>query len=167
MAKLRSRSLLLPPPLALSSGLWTQGRRTRQGRRRQDGQVSPDDPPFPLLSIKSGRFAAAARIHRIKCGRFCCRRQLGPTTAESPTCALGNNYGTVTNGRGATVVLFHLLAAAHASPPTQGSRLKRHALHRATRTGPRSPRLAGDSRAQPVTPRRFSEPLRNIPPGDS
>ena len=125
MAKVRSRSLLLLPPLALGSGIWMQGRRRRQGRRRQDGQVSPDDAHFPLLSIKTGGFAAAARIHRIECGRFCCRRQLGPTIAESPTRALGNNYGAVTDRRGATVALFHPSAAAHASPPTQGSRLKR------------------------------------------
>ena len=45
-------------------------------------------------------------------------------TAESPTRALGNNYGTVTDGRGVTVALFHPSAAAHAASFTQGSRLK-------------------------------------------
>ena len=48
-------------------------------------------------------------------------------TAESPTRALGNNYGAVTNGRGATVALFHPSAAAHAASFTRGSRLKRRA----------------------------------------
>ena len=47
--------------------------------------------------------------------------------AESPTRALGNNYGAVTDGRGATVALFYPSAAAHAYSPTQGSRLKRRA----------------------------------------
>ena len=28
-------------------------------------------------------------------------------TVESPTRALGNNYGAITDGRGATVALFH------------------------------------------------------------
>ena len=42
----------------------------------------------------------------------------------SHTRALGNNYGAVTDGRGATVALFHPSAAA---PPTQGSHLKRRA----------------------------------------
>ena len=41
--------------------------------------------------------------------------------------ALGNNYGTVTDGRGTTVALFHPSAAAHASSLTRGSRLKRRA----------------------------------------
>ena len=108
-------------------------------------------PPFPLLSIKTGGFAAAARIHRIECGRFCCRRQLGPTIVESPTRALGDNYGTITDGRGVTVALFHPSAAAHASPPTQGSRLKRRG--RTTRaywatsptTSGRLARTTGDS----------------------
>ena len=40
---------------------------------------------------------------------------MGPTTAESPTSALGNNYGAVINGRGVTVALFHPSAAAHAA----------------------------------------------------
>ena len=40
---------------------------------------------------------------------------MGPTTAESPTRALGNNYGAVIDGRGATVALFHPSAAAHAA----------------------------------------------------
>ena len=119
--QVRSRSLLLPP-LALGSGLRMQGRQRRQWRRRQSGQVSPNNPPFPLLSIKTGGFAAAARIHRIECVRFCCRRQLGPTTAESHTCALGNNYSAVADGYSATVALFHPSAAAHASLPTRGSR---------------------------------------------
>ena len=48
-------------------------------------------------------------------------------TAESPTRTLGNNYGTVTNGRGATVALFYPSAAAHTSSPTRGNRLKRRA----------------------------------------
>ena len=48
-------------------------------------------------------------------------------TAESPTRALGNNYGAVTDGRGATVALFHPSAAAHAASSTRGSHLKRHA----------------------------------------
>ena len=47
---------------------------------------------------------------------------MGPMTAESPTHALGNNYG-----RGATVALFHPSAAAHAASSTRGSRLKRRA----------------------------------------
>ena len=47
-------------------------------------------------------------------------------TAESPTRA-GNNYGVVTDGRGATVALFHPSAAAHAASSTLGSRLKRRA----------------------------------------
>jgi hypothetical protein len=51
----------------------------------------------------------------------------GPTTAESPTRTLGDNHGSVTDGRGATVALFHPSAAAHASSPTRGSRLKRRA----------------------------------------
>ena len=123
--KVRSRSFLLPP-LALGCGLRMQGRRRRQGRQRQSGQVSPNNPSSPLLSIKTGGFAAAAQIHRIKCGQFCCRRQLGPTTAEPPTRALVDNYGAVTDGRGTTVALFHPSAAAHAAPPTQDSRLKRH-----------------------------------------
>ena len=46
-------------------------------------------------------------------------------TAESPTRALGDNYGVVTDGRGATVALFHPLAAAHATSSTRGGRLKR------------------------------------------
>ena len=129
--------------------------------------MSPDDPPFQLLSIKTGGFATAGRIHRIKCGRFCCRRQLGPTTAEPPTRTLGDNYGAVTDERGATVALFHPSAAAHASLPTRGSRLKRRAPHRATRTGPHSPRLVGDWRTQPATPHRLDKPLQNIPLGDS
>ena len=49
-------------------------------------------------------------------------------TAESPTRALGNNYGAVTDGRGATVALFHPSAAAHAASSTRGSRMKRCAL---------------------------------------
>ena len=48
-------------------------------------------------------------------------------TAEPPTRALGDNYCTVIDGRGVTVALFHPSAAAHASPPTRGSRLKRRA----------------------------------------
>ena len=52
---------------------------------------------------------------------------MGPTTVESPTLALCNNYGAVINGRGATVALFYPSAAAHAVSSTQGSRLKRHA----------------------------------------
>ena len=40
---------------------------------------------------------------------------------------LGNNYGAVTDGRGATVALFHPSAAAHAASSTLGSRLKRRA----------------------------------------
>ena len=52
---------------------------------------------------------------------------MGPTTAESPTRALGNNCGAVTDGRGATVALFHPSAAAHAASSTRGSRLKRRA----------------------------------------
>ena len=80
--------------------------------------------------------------------------------------ALGNNYGAVTDGRGGTIAPSHPPAAAHASPPTQGSRLKRRA--RTTRAyWATSPTTTGDSRAQPVTPRCFSEPSRNIPPGDS
>ena len=54
VAKVRSRSLLLPR-LALGSGLRIQGRRKRQGRRRQNGQVSPkNSPPWP----KSAAFNA-------------------------------------------------------------------------------------------------------------
>ena len=48
-------------------------------------------------------------------------------TAKSPTRALGNNYGAVTDGRGVTIELFHSSAAAHAASSTRGSRLKRHA----------------------------------------
>jgi len=55
-------------------------------------------------------------------------------TAESPTRALGNNYGAVTDGRGATIALFHPSAAAHAASSTRGSRLKRR-----TRTTPHEP----------------------------
>ena len=46
-------------------------------------------------------------------------------TAESPTRALGNNYGAVINGRDTTIALFHPSAAAHAVSSTRGSRLKR------------------------------------------
>ena len=127
MAKVHSRSLLLLPPLALGSGLRMQGRRRRQGRRRQSGQVSPNNPPSLLLSIKMGRFVAVARIHRIECGRFCYHRQLGPTIAESPMRALGNNYSAVTVGCGTTVALFHPSAAAHAASSARGCRLKRRA----------------------------------------
>ena len=67
---------------------------------------------------------------------------MGPTTAESPTRALGNNYGTVTDGRSATVALFHLSAAAHAASSTRGSRLKRRAY-----TAPHEPgHVAHDQR---------------------
>ena len=52
---------------------------------------------------------------------------MGPTTVESPPRALGNNYGAVIDGRGATVALFHPSAATHAVLSTRGSRLKRHA----------------------------------------
>jgi len=52
-------------------------------------------------------------------------------TAGSPTHALGNNYGAVINGRGATVALFHPSAATHAASSTRRSRLKR-----CTRTAP-------------------------------
>ena len=48
--------------------------------------------------------------------------------------ALGNIYGTVTDGSGATVALFHPSAAAHAASSTRGSRLKR-----CTRTAPHIP----------------------------
>ena len=63
-------------------------------------------------------------------------------TVESPTRALGNNYGAVTDGRGATVALFHLSAVAHAASSTRGSRLKRR-----TRTTPHeSGHVAHDQR---------------------
>ena len=52
---------------------------------------------------------------------------MGPTTAESPTRALGNNYGAVIDGRGATVALFNPSAAARTASSTRGSRLKRRA----------------------------------------
>ena len=48
--------------------------------------------------------------------------------------ALGNNYGTITDGHGATVALFHLSAAAHAASSARGCRLKRRA-----RTAPHVP----------------------------
>ena len=67
---------------------------------------------------------------------------MGPTTAESPTCALGNNYGAVIDGRGATVALFHPSAIAHVASSTRGSRLKRRA-----RTAPHKPgHVAHDQR---------------------
>ena len=66
----------------------------------------------------------------------------GPMTAESPTQALGNNYGVVTDGRGATVALIHPSAAAHVSSPTRGRWLKRRA-----RTAPHIPsHVAHDQR---------------------
>ena len=52
---------------------------------------------------------------------------MGPTTAESPTCARSNKCGTVTGGRGVTVVLSHPSAAAHAASSARGGRLKRRA----------------------------------------
>ena len=52
---------------------------------------------------------------------------MGPTTAESPTRARNNKCGTVTGGRGATVVLSHPSAAAHAASSARGCRLKRRA----------------------------------------
>ena len=56
--------------------------------------------------------------------------------------ALGNNYDAVTDGRGATVALFHPSAAAHAASSTRGSHLKRHA-----RTAPHVPgHVAHDQR---------------------
>ena len=67
---------------------------------------------------------------------------MGPMTAESPTRALGNNYGAVTDERGAIDALFHPLAAAHAASSTRGSRLKRRA-----RTAPHeSGHIAHDQR---------------------
>ena len=79
--------------------------------------------------------------------------------------ALGNSYSAVTEGRGATVALFHPSATADASPPTRGSRLKRCArtarAYWATSptTSGRPARTTGDSAP-------FNKPLRNIPPGD-
>src|SRR6185312_14579878 len=52
---------------------------------------------------------------------------MGPTTAESPTRARSNKYGTVTGGRGTTVALSHPSAAAHAASSARGRRLKRRA----------------------------------------
>jgi len=50
---------------------------------------------------------------------------MGPTTAEFPTRALGNNYDAVIDGRSATIALFHPLATAHAASSTRGNHLKR------------------------------------------
>ena len=95
---------------------------------KANGQVSPKQSPhFRFYFTMTHGYAAMARIRRIQCGRFCRRRRMGPTTAESPTRALGNNCGTVTGGRGATVALFHPSAAAHAASSTRGSRLKMRA----------------------------------------
>ena len=40
---------------------------------------------------------------------------------------LRNNYGAVTDGRGATVALFHRSATTHVSSPTRGRHMKRRA----------------------------------------
>ena len=48
-------------------------------------------------------------------------------TAESPKLALVSNCGAVTDGRDATVALFHPSAAGHAASSTRGSCLKRRA----------------------------------------
>ena len=126
--------------------------------------MSPNNPPFPLLSIKTGGFAAAARFHRFECGRFCCHRQLGPTTAESPTHARSDKCGTVTGGRDATVVLSHPSAAARAASSARGCRLKRRAHTALHESGHVRPPPAEDPRARLATLRRF-KPRRNIPSG--
>ena len=78
--------------------------------------------------------------------------------------ALGNNYGAVIDGRGATVVLFHPSAAAHAASSTRGSCLKRRA-----RTAPHVPgHVADDQRKTRARDSRLCvvfESRRNIPSG--
>ena len=72
-------------------------------------------------------------------------------TAKSPMRALGNNYGAITDGRIATVALFHPSAAAHASPPAQDDSQKRCA-----RTAPHAPgHVAHDQRMTRARDRQF------------
>jgi len=83
---------------------------------------------------------------------------MGPMTAESPTRALGNNYGAVTDGRGVTVALFHSSATAHAASSTRGSRLKRRA-----RTAPHEPgHVAHDQRKTRAHDQRIRARLRTM-----
>src|SRR6185312_4367346 len=69
---------------------------------------------------------------------------MGPTTAETPTRARSNKYGTVTGGRGATVALSHPSDAAHAASSARGYRLKRRA-HTAPHQRKTRARVARDS----------------------
>jgi len=128
------------------------GRRRGQGRREQNGQVSPIDSPF------------FAFIHHD--GRIRCRRQSRPTTMEAPTRALSNNYGTVIDGarRDCSAIpsaSHHPRISAYPRQPPEKAR-----PHRTARTGPRHPRSAGDPRATGNSA-PFREPLRNIPSEDS
>ena len=76
-------------------------------------------------------------------------------TAESPMCTLGNNYGAVTDGRGATVALFHPSAAAHAALSTRGSRLKRRARTTPHESGHVSHDMRKTRAHDQATPRRL------------
>ena len=89
---------------------------------------------------------------------------MGPTTAESPTCARSDKCGTVTGGCDATVVLSHPSAAAHAAPSARGRRLKRRTHAAPHESGHVRPPPAEDPRARLATLRRF-KPRRNIPSG--
>ena len=136
-----------------------------------NGQVNPKTSPFSsYLFTTGGAPAATAQIYRSQCGRFCCHRRMGPTTAESPTCARSDKCGTVTDGRDATVVLSHPLAAAHAASSARGCRLKRrasaaphesgHVAHHQRKTRARDSRLCVVFESRRNIPLRVSLPSK-------
>src|SRR6185503_19490927 len=91
---LPSLSLSLSPlPSSFRSWLRAQdagdAEKATQNKSKWPGE--PGTSPFSsYLFTITGTSVAMAQIYRIEGGRFCYRRRMGPTTAESPTRARDN-----------------------------------------------------------------------------